>query len=845
MEAKFSPRVKDVIQYSREEALRLGHDYIGTEHLLLGLIRDGDGVAIKLLKGLTVDTVKLRRSVEDAVKGTIGTNVHIGSIPLTKQAEKVLKITYLEAKIFKSDVIGTEHLLLSILRDEDNIASQILMQFNVNYEIFKGEVESHKNDISSEMPGSSTGGDDDFKDEESFSQPKKVSDIKSKTPVLDNFGRDLTKAAEDGRLDPIVGREKEIERVSQILSRRKKNNPILIGEPGVGKSAIAEGLALRIVQRKVSRVLFNKRVVTLDLASLVAGTKYRGQFEERMKAVMNELEKSPDVILFIDEIHTIVGAGGASGSLDASNMFKPALARGEIQCIGATTLDEYRQYIEKDGALDRRFQKVMVEPATPDETIEILNRIKEKYEEHHGVTYTPEAINACVSLTTRYITDRFLPDKAIDALDESGSRVHLTNIHVPQNILDIEQKIEQIKIEKNKVVRSQKYEEPAKLRDTEKHLLEELEQAKAIWEAETKSKRYTVTDDNVAEVVSMMTGIPVQRVGQADSLKLLNMADTVANKIIGQEEAIKKLTRAIQRTRAGLKDPKKPIGSFIFLGPTGVGKTELAKELARFMFDTEDALIQIDMSEYMEKFAVSRLVGAPPGYVGYEEGGQLTEKVRRKPYSVILLDEIEKAHPDVFNILLQVLDEGQLTDSLGRKVDFRNTIIIMTSNIGARQLKDFGQGVGFNTNAKSNQVDSHSRGVIENALKRAFAPEFLNRIDDVIVFNSLGKDEIFKIIDIELAYLFNRVNQLGYKIELTLEAKQFIADKGYDSQFGARPLKRAIQKYLEDPIAEEILKGDLNDGDTMEIDFDKETNEITIIDKNKGESKKPEEEEKK
>jgi len=828
MEAKFSPRVKDVIQYSREEALRLGHDYIGTEHLLLGLIRDGDGVAIKLLKELTVDTAKLRRSVEDAVKGTIGTNVHIGSIPLTKQAEKVLKITYLEAKIFKSDVIGTEHLLLSILRDEDNIASQILMQFNVNYEIFKSEVESHKNDVTDEMPGSPTGGDDDFKEEESFSQPKKVSDIKSKTPVLDNFGRDLTKAAEDGKLDPIVGREKEIERVSQILSRRKKNNPILIGEPGVGKSAIAEGLALRIVQRKVSRVLFNKRVVTLDLASLVAGTKYRGQFEERMKAVMNELEKSPDVILFIDEIHTIVGAGGASGSLDASNMFKPALARGEIQCIGATTLDEYRQYIEKDGALDRRFQKVMVEPATPDETIEILNRIKEKYEEHHGVTYTPEAINACVNLTTRYITDRFLPDKAIDALDESGSRVHLTNIHVPQNILDIEQKIELIKVEKNKVVRSQKYEEAAKLRDTEKHLLEELEQAKAIWEAETKSKRYTVTEDNVAEVVSMMTGIPVQRVGQADSLKLLNMADTVASKIIGQEEAIKKLTRAI------------------FLGPTGVGKTELAKELARFMFDTEDALIQIDMSEYMEKFAVSRLVGAPPGYVGYEEGGQLTEKVRRKPYAVVLLDEIEKAHPDVFNILLQVLDEGQLTDSLGRKVDFRNTIIIMTSNIGARQLKDFGQGVGFTTSAKTVQADSHSRGVIENALKRAFAPEFLNRIDDVIVFNSLGKDEIFKIIDIELGFLFNRVNILGYKIELTLGAKEFIADKGYDAQFGARPLKRAIQKYLEDPIAEEILKGELAEGDTMEIDYDKESGEIKIVArKAEGENKKPEEEEQK
>jgi ATP-dependent Clp protease ATP-binding subunit ClpC len=845
MEAKFSPRVKDVIQYSREEALRLGHDYIGTEHLLLGLIRDGDGVAIKLLKGLTVDTAKLRRAVEDAVKGTIGTNVHIGSIPLTKQAEKVLKITYLEAKIFKSDVIGTEHLLLSILRDEDNIASQILMQFNVNYEVFKSEVEANKNDVTDEMPGSSTGGDDDFKEDDSFTQPKKVSDIKSKTPVLDNFGRDLTKAAEEGKLDPIVGREKEIERVSQILSRRKKNNPILIGEPGVGKSAIAEGLALRIVQRKVSRVLFNKRVVTLDLASLVAGTKYRGQFEERMKAVMNELEKSPDVILFIDEIHTIVGAGGASGSLDASNMFKPALARGEIQCIGATTLDEYRQYIEKDGALDRRFQKVMVEPATPDETVEILNRIKEKYEEHHGVTYTDEAINACVALTTRYITDRFLPDKAIDALDESGSRVHLTNIHVPQEILDIEAKIEQIKIEKNKVVRSQKYEEAAKLRDTEKHLLEELDQAKALWEAETKSKRYTVTEDNVAEVVSMMTGIPVQRVGQADSAKLLAMGETIGTKIIGQEDAIKKLTRAIQRTRAGLKDPKKPIGSFIFLGPTGVGKTELAKELARFMFDTEDALIQIDMSEYMEKFAVSRLVGAPPGYVGYEEGGQLTEKVRRKPYAVVLLDEIEKAHPDVFNILLQVLDEGQLTDSLGRKVDFRNTIIIMTSNIGARQLKDFGQGVGFSTNAKTTQADSHSRGVIENALKRAFAPEFLNRIDDVIVFNSLGKDEIFKIIDIELGFLFGRVNSLGYKIELTEAAKEFIAEKGYDSQFGARPLKRAIQKYLEDPIAEEILKGELTEGDTLMVDFDKEANEIKVVDKKNDDAKPKEEEEQK
>jgi ATP-dependent Clp protease ATP-binding subunit ClpC len=843
MEAKFSPQVKDVISFSREEALRLGHDYIGAEHLLLGLIREGDGMAIKILRSLGVDTSKLRRSIEDAVRGTSSVTVNLGNIPLTKQAEKVLKITYLEAKIFKSDLIGTEHLLLSILRDDDNIASQILLQFSINYEVFKQEVEVNKNGFRDETQNSasSAGSDDDYREEESFSGPKKVSDIKSKTPVLDNFGRDLTRAAEEGRLDPIVGREKEIERVSQILSRRKKNNPILIGEPGVGKSAIAEGLALRIVQRKVSRVLFNKRVVTLDLASLVAGTKYRGQFEERMKAVMNELEKSTDVILFIDEIHTIVGAGGASGSLDASNMFKPALARGEIQCIGATTLDEYRQYIEKDGALDRRFQKVMIEPATPDETIEILNRIKEKYEDHHGVTYTDEAINACVALTSRYITDRFLPDKAIDALDEAGSRVHLTNIHVPEKIIEIETKIEDIKVEKNKVVKSQKYEEAAKLRDTEKNLLEELDRAKAEWEAETKSKRYTVSEDNVAEVVSMMTGIPLQRVGQTDSQKLLNMYETVATKIIGQEDAIKKLTKAIQRTRAGLKDPKKPIGSFIFLGPTGVGKTELAKELARFMFDSDDSLIQIDMSEYMEKFAVSRLVGAPPGYVGYEEGGQLTEKVRRKPYAVILLDEIEKAHPDVFNILLQVLDEGQLTDSLGRKVDFRNTIIIMTSNIGARQLKDFGQGVGFSTTAKNNQVDAHSRGVIENALKRAFAPEFLNRVDDVVVFNTLGKEEIFKIIDIELKSLFGRVHTLGYEIKLTDAAKDFIADKGFDINFGARPLKRAIQKYLEDPIAEEILKGDINEGDVLEIDYNKESDQITVDNKNFGKKKKKEE----
>lgn len=805
------------------------HDYIGTEHLLLGLIREGDGVAIKILKNIGVDMGAVRQSVEDAVKGSSVSRSPISNMPLTKQAEKVLKITYLEAKIFKSDIIGTEHLLLAILRDEENIASQILQQFNVSYNVFKTEVEQNATGITDEASSTPPGGDEEYADEDSqFSSPKKVSDIKSKTPVLDNFGRDLTKAAEEGKLDPIVGREKEIERVSQILSRRKKNNPILIGEPGVGKSAIAEGLALRIIQRKVSRVLFNKRVVTLDLASLVAGTKYRGQFEERMKAVMNELEKSPDVILFIDEIHTIVGAGGASGSLDASNMFKPALARGEIQCIGATTLDEYRQYIEKDGALDRRFQKVTVEPTSIDDTIEILNRIKDKYEEHHNVTYTPEAIDACVSLTTRYITDRFLPDKAIDALDESGSRVHLNNIHVPQSIIDIEEKIEEVKVEKNKVVRSQKYEEAAKLRDTEKKLIEELEKEKAAWEAETKTKRYTVTEDNVAEVVSMMTGIPVQRVSQSDSQKLLNMGDSMKGRIIGQDDAVQKLVKAIQRTRAGLKDPKKPIGSFIFLGPTGVGKTELAKELARFMFDSEDALIQIDMSEYMEKFAVSRLVGAPPGYVGYEEGGQLTEKVRRKPYAVVLLDEIEKAHPDVFNLLLQVLDEGQLTDSLGRKVDFRNTIIIMTSNIGARQLKEFGQGVGFTTAAKENQADSHSRGVIETALKRAFAPEFLNRIDDVIVFNSLTKEHIFKIIDIELRSLFARIEGLGHQINLTENAKNYIAEKGYDSNFGARPLKRAIQKYLEDPIAEEILKGELKAGDTILVDFDEEKKDIVV-----------------
>jgi ATP-dependent Clp protease ATP-binding subunit ClpC len=833
MEAKFSPRVKDVITYSREEALRLGHDFIGTEHLLLGIIRDGDGVAIKLLKSLDVDLVELRKTIEQAIKGTAGKNLaNLINIPLVKQAEKVLKTTYLEAKLFKSPVIGTEHLLLSILRENDSVATRSLAQMDINYDIVKEQLDLHSSsggdpEIRSEMPGTPANDDDD--EDTSFSSgAKKSTDSKSKTPVLDNFGRDLTKSAEENKLDPIVGREKEIERVSQILSRRKKNNPILIGEPGVGKSAIAEGLALRIVQRKVSRVLFNKRIVTLDLASLVAGTKYRGQFEERMKAVMNELEKSPDVILFIDEIHTIIGAGGASGSLDASNMFKPALARGEIQCIGATTLDEYRQYIEKDGALDRRFQKVIVEPATAEETMQILQNIKSKYEDHHNVTYTEEAIKACVTLTQRYISDRHLPDKAIDALDESGSRVHIKNINVPKNVLEIEKKVDEIKEEKNRVVRSQKYEEAARLRDTERQLLEQLEKAKKAWEEETKVHRETVSDENVAEVVAMMTGVPVQRISQNESSRLVNMYEMLQGRVIGQDDAIKKVVKAIQRNRAGLKDPNKPIGTFIFLGPTGVGKTQLAKILSSYLFDNDDSLIRIDMSEYMEKFALSRLIGAPPGYVGYEEGGQLTEKVRRKPYAVVLLDEIEKAHPDVFNLLLQVLDDGQLTDSLGRKVDFKNTIIIMTSNIGSRQLKDFGQGVGFNTAAKSSNIEAHTKGVIESALKKAFAPEFLNRIDDVILFNSLSKEDIHKIIDIELKAFYKRMENMGYKMKLTDEAKDFIAEKGYDIQFGARPLKRAIQKYLEDPLAEEIIVSKISEGDTIEIGLDKEKQEVKI-----------------
>ncbi|RFC55153.1 ATP-dependent Clp protease ATP-binding subunit [Brumimicrobium aurantiacum] len=841
MEAKFSPRVKDVINFSREEALRLGNDYIGVEHLLLGLIREGEGLGIRVLKEFNLDLEQIRYQIESYLnKSSNNSAKDLTNIPLVKQAEKVLKITYLEAKLFKSPIIGTEHLLLSILKDENNVACRTLNRYGVIYGNIKDEIEAmlEENNPKADFPGTGEGaGDAGFA---GGSGPtggaRKPGDAKSKTPVLDNFGRDLTKLAENDQLDPIVGREKEIERVSQILSRRKKNNPILIGEPGVGKSAIAEGLALRIVQRKVSRVLFDKRIVSLDLASLVAGTKYRGQFEERMKAVMAEIEKNRDVILFIDEIHTIVGAGGASGSLDASNMFKPALARGELQAIGATTLDEYRQHIEKDGALERRFQKVLVEPTTSEETYQILENIKERYEDHHSVKYTPEALKACVSLTDRYISDRHLPDKAIDALDEVGSRVHLTNINVPQQIIDIEGKIEEIKEKKNDVIKSQQYEKAAELRDTEKTLQEELEEEKIKWEEDTKNHKVTVTEENVADVVAMMTGIPVQRIAEKESGKLAKMYDEVKGQIIGQDDAVSKVVKAIQRNRAGLKDPNKPIGSFFFLGPTGVGKTLLAKVLAKKMFDSEEALIRVDMSEYMEKFSISRLVGAPPGYVGYEEGGQLTEKVRRKPYSIILLDEIEKAHPDVFNILLQALDDGHMTDGLGRKIDFKNTIIIMTSNIGARQLQDFGTGVGFGTAAKLSSTDEDQKSVIQSALRKAFSPEFLNRIDDMILFKSLEREDIHKIIDLELVHLYKRINKLGYSIELDKKAKDFIVDKGYDAKFGARPLSRAIQKYIEDPLAEQIINAKIKEGDIIKLTLN-ETSDGLSTEIVEGESK--------
>ncbi len=828
MDAKFSPKVKDVIAFSREEAVRLGHDYIDAGHLLLGLIREGDGQAIKTLRNLGVNIDKLKAAVEDSMRHTgEKEGLQADQIPLTKQAEKILKITFLEAKLLKSELIGTVHLLLSILRDEDCLANRVLEKFDLTYELVKEEIDAMiEGRERTEPPASPRSsyedayGDDDKKG--SGDLPRKSANPKSKTPVLDNFGRDLSLLAEDGRLDPIIGRDSEIERVSQILSRRKKNNPILIGEPGVGKTAIAEGLALRIHQKKVSRILFDKRIVTLDLSSLVAGTKYRGQFEERMKAVMNELEKSPDVILFIDEIHTMVGAGGASGSLDASNMFKPALSRGELQCIGATTLNEYRQFIEKDGALDRRFQKVMVDPPSAEETLQILHNIKHKYEDHHQVTYTEDALAACVKLTDRYISDRYLPDKAIDALDEAGARVHIGNIKVPQDVIQLEAALEEIRELKNKVVKSQRYEEAAKLRDNEKHVLEDLENAKSRWEEESKRSRFTVNDDHIAEVVAMMTGVPVKRIAQSEAERIGKMPSDLKEKIIGQDKAVEAVSKAILRTRAGLKDPSKPMGSFIFLGPTGVGKTELAKELARYLFDSEDALVRIDMSEYMEKFSVSRLVGAPPGYVGYEEGGQLTERVRRKPYSVILLDEVEKAHPDIFNLLLQVLDDGQLTDGLGRKVDFKNTLIILTSNIGSRQLKDFGTGVGFTTPSKVDAREKESSAVIQGALKKTFSPEFLNRIDDVIIFNPLERQELDRIIHLTLVPVLGRIKDLGYHVALSSKAFDLLAEKGYDPQFGARPLKRAIQKYVEDVVAEQMISGQLTKGAFLNLDVNDE-----------------------
>jgi len=842
MDDNFSPRVKDVIAYSKEEALRLGHSFIGTEHLMLGILRDGSGKAISILNSLNVDLELLRKKVEILTPAIIEANNNINdkkNLHLTRQAERALKTTFLEAKLFQSDSINTVHLLLCILRNENDPTTKLLFNLSIDYESvkekFKLIISKEPNDYEKISDESSYPDEKDNEGEEgvskenlfvSSSQSKK--NVKSKTPVLDNFGRDLTDLASKDKLDPVVGREKEIERLSQILSRRKKNNPLLIGEPGVGKSAIAEGLALRIIQKRVSRVLYNKRLVTLDLASLVAGTKYRGQFEERMKAVMNELEKNNNIILFIDEIHTIVGAGGATGSLDASNMFKPALARGEIQCIGATTLDEYRQNIEKDGALERRFQKILVEETSPEETLEILKNIKDKYENHHNVFYTDKALEACVDLSTRYISDRFLPDKAIDAMDEAGSRVHIMNVSVPKEVIKLEEELDQIRKQKNTVVKKQKYEEAARLRDDEKKIEKNLLDAQDEWNEASKKNRVQVDENQIADVVSMITNIPVNKIVSSEKNKLSKLTSLISKKLIGQNEAVEKVVKAIQRNRSGLKAPDKPIGSFIFLGQTGVGKTQLAKILADEIFDSDENLIRIDMSEYMEKFAISRLIGAPPGYVGYEEGGQLSEKVRRRPYSVILMDEVEKAHPDVFNMLLQVLDDGFLTDSLGRKVNFQNTIIIMTSNIGARQVKDFGTGVGFETSSQKSQTEAIKKGVIENALKKTFAPEFLNRIDDFVIFNSLTKKDISKIVDIELVKLTARIEKLGYSVNLTDSAKNFIVEKGYDHKFGARPLKRALQKYVEDLIAEQIVNNLITEGDSLKIDHNKKEEVLTI-----------------
>ena len=838
MDQKFSPRVREIMFHSQEEAVKMGSPHIGLEHIFLGITDDNGSNAVRILGDLGVDIEAFRLKLEASIKSNTANNGRkAAELPLTKQAERAIKFTYIVAKDFNSEQVSSEHLMLAILHDDNNIISQRLEYEGVTFEKYKKEVENMtfnhpKTSVEKESTDVPMGlFQDDDEDDISYSAEttQRKESSKSQTPVLDSFGRDLTRAAEENRLDPIVGRERELERICQILSRRKKNNPILIGEPGVGKSAIAEGLASRIVEHKVPRALFNKKIYMLDLASVVAGTKYRGQFEERIKSIINELSKNPDIILFIDEIHTIVGAGNANGSLDASNMFKPALARGELQCIGATTLDEYRQYIEKDGALERRFQKILVEPTTPEETVAILNNIKGRYEDHHLVSYQPEAIEACVKLTSRYMSDRHLPDKAIDALDEAGARVHIQNMNVPATIIELESSLDEVRKLKQRSVKEEKFVEAGSYRDQERSIMNKLGSAKKAWETESNANRIAVTEQDVAEVVAMMTGVPVQRIAENESTRLLNMDKELQDTVIGQKEAINKVVRAIRRNRAGLKDPNRPIGSFIFLGPTGVGKTYLAKVLAKYLFDSEDALIRIDMSEYMEKFAVSRLVGAPPGYVGYEEGGQLTEKVRRRPYSIVLLDEIEKAHQDVFHLLLQVLDDGHLTDSLGRKVDFKNTIIIMTSNIGSRQLKDFGQGVGFGTQAKKNAQDEYNHSVIENALKRSFTPEFLNRIDDVVIFESLSKENINKIIDIELKAIFERVKEIGYNVQLTEKARDFIMEKGWDVQYGARPLKRAIQRHVEDVLSEALLQFTISKGTLITIDLDEEKKETKVI----------------
>ena len=838
MDQKFSPRVREIMFHSQEEAVKMGSPHIGLEHIFLGITDDNGSNAVRILGDLGVDIEAFRLKLEASIKSNTANNGRkAAELPLTKQAERAIKFTYIVAKDFNSEQVSSEHLMLAILHDDNNIISQRLEYEGITFEKYKKEVENMtfnhpKTSLEKESTDVPMGlFQDDDEDDISYSAEttQRKESSKSQTPVLDSFGRDLTRAAEENRLDPIVGRERELERICQILSRRKKNNPILIGEPGVGKSAIAEGLASRIVEHKVPRALFNKKIYMLDLASVVAGTKYRGQFEERIKSIINELSKNPDIILFIDEIHTIVGAGNANGSLDASNMFKPALARGELQCIGATTLDEYRQYIEKDGALERRFQKILVEPTTPEETVAILNNIKGRYEDHHLVSYQPEAIEACVKLTSRYMSDRHLPDKAIDALDEAGARVHIQNMNVPATIIELESSLDEVRKLKQRSVKEEKFVEAGSYRDQERSIMNKLGSAKKAWETESNANRIAVTEQDVAEVVAMMTGVPVQRIAENESTRLLNMDKELQDTVIGQQEAINKVVRAIRRNRAGLKDPNRPIGSFIFLGPTGVGKTYLAKVLAKYLFDSEDALIRIDMSEYMEKFAVSRLVGAPPGYVGYEEGGQLTEKVRRRPYSIVLLDEIEKAHQDVFHLLLQVLDDGHLTDSLGRKVDFKNTIIIMTSNIGSRQLKDFGQGVGFGTQAKKNAQDEYNHSVIENALKRSFTPEFLNRIDDVVIFESLSKENINKIIDIELKAIFERVKELGYNVQLTEKARDFIMEKGWDVQYGARPLKRAIQRHVEDVLSEALLQFTISKGTLITIDLDEEKKETKVI----------------